>query len=53
MLTPVTADVSKASAKVQDQLPGRTDQAKKEGEKWATEAGAKLDSAVSTLRAPS
>lgn len=46
-LTLIAADVSKASAKVQEQLPGRANQAKKDGEKWASEAGAKLDSAVS------
>ena len=47
----VTADVSKASAKVQDQLPGRGTQAKKEGEKWASEAGSKIDAAVSFTQA--
>ena len=45
----IKADVSKASAKVQDQIPGRAAQAKKEGEKWASEAGAKIDSTVSVL----
>ncbi|KAG0652141.1 hypothetical protein D0Z07_1039 [Hyphodiscus hymeniophilus] len=45
------ADLSKASAKVQEQLPGRGTQAKKEGEKWASEAGAKIDSAVEKSRA--
>ena len=43
------SDVSRASAKVQSELPGRTTQAKKDAEKWGSEAGAKLDSAVSTL----
>lgn len=43
------ADVSKASAKVKSEVPGRTNQAQKEGEKWASEAGAKVDSAVSIL----
>ncbi|KUJ11988.1 uncharacterized protein LY89DRAFT_673783 [Mollisia scopiformis] len=45
------ADVSKASAKVQEQIPGRTNQAQKEGEKWASVAGAKVDSAVEKGRA--
>jgi hypothetical protein len=45
-----TADLSKASAKIQEQIPGRGKEAKKEGEKWASEAGAKLDSAVSIPR---
>ncbi|KAE8453014.1 hypothetical protein EG329_012201 [Mollisiaceae sp. DMI_Dod_QoI] len=45
------ADVSKASAKVQEQLPGRTNQAQKEGEKWASQAGSKVDSAVEKGRA--
>jgi len=40
-------DLSKASAKVKSEIPGRTKEAQKEGEKWASEAGAKLDNAVS------
>ncbi|KAF8862426.1 hypothetical protein BDZ45DRAFT_671164 [Acephala macrosclerotiorum] len=45
------ADVSKASANVQEHLPGRGTQAQKEGEKWASIAGAKVDSAVEKGRA--
>ena len=41
------ADLSKASAKIKSEVPGRTNQAQKEGEKFATEAGAKVDSYVS------
>lgn len=48
------ADLSKASAKVKSEIPGRTNQAQKEGEKYAQEAGkyahdagAKVDSYVS------
>lgn len=41
-----TADVSKASAKVKSELPGRTNEAKYEGEKYATQASNKLDAAV-------
>lgn len=43
----MAADVSKASAKVQSELPGRTKEAEKKGQAWASEAGAKLDNAVS------
>jgi hypothetical protein len=43
----VLGDVSRASAKIKSEVPGRTKEAQKEGEKWASEAGAKLDSAVS------
>lgn len=39
-------DISRASAKIKSEIPGRTKEAQKEGEKWASEAGAKLDSAV-------
>lgn len=46
------ADMSKASTKVQDSIPGRTTQTRKEGEKWASEAGAKVDSAVSASQLP-
>ena len=46
MLTTVTGDLSRASAKIKSELPGRGNEAKKEGEKWASEAGSKLDSAV-------
>ncbi len=41
-------DFSRASAKVQSELPGRGKQAQKEGEKYAAEAGAKIDAAVSS-----
>ena len=44
----VTGDISRASAKVQSELPGRGKQAEKEGEKYAAQAGAKVDSAVSS-----
>jgi hypothetical protein len=44
----MAGDVSKASAKVKGELPGREKQVQKEGEKWASEAGAKVDSIVST-----
>lgn len=47
VLIELLADASKASAKIQGELPGRGTQAKKQGEAWATEAGNKLDSAVS------
>jgi len=40
-------DISRASAKIKSEIPGRGTEAKKEGEKWASEAGAKVDSAVS------
>lgn len=39
-------DLSRASAKVKSEIPGRSTQAQKEAEKWGSEAGAKLDSAV-------
>ncbi|CZR59737.1 uncharacterized protein PAC_09631 [Phialocephala subalpina] len=45
------ADASKASAKVQEHLPGRGTQVQKEGEKWASQAGAKVDAAVEKSRA--
>lgn len=45
------ADVSKASAKVKSEMPGRANQAQKQGEAWATEAGAKIDSATDKARA--
>ncbi|KAG9229241.1 hypothetical protein BJ875DRAFT_475434 [Amylocarpus encephaloides] len=40
------SDLSKASAKAKAQLPGQTTEAKKEGEKRASEAGAKVDSMI-------
>jgi len=45
------SDLSHASAKVQSELPGRGKEARKEGEKYAAEAGAKIDSAVEKGRA--
>jgi len=45
------SDIHSASAKVKSELPGRTKEAQKEGEKWASEAGAKVDSAVDKSRA--
>jgi len=47
ILTQPPADLSKASAKVKSEVPGQGQRAQKEGEKWAAEAGAKVDSAVS------
>ncbi|KAK0107066.1 hypothetical protein ONS95_003776 [Cadophora gregata] len=47
----VEADLSRASAKIKSEIPGRTKEAQKEGEKWASEAGAKLDSAVEKSKA--
>ncbi len=40
-------DLSRASAKIKSEVPGRTKEAEKEGEKWAAQAGAKVDAAVS------
>jgi len=45
------SDLSRASAKVKSELPGRGNQAQKEAEKWGSEAGAKLDSATEKARA--
>ncbi|KAF7946403.1 hypothetical protein EAE96_009401 [Botrytis aclada] len=45
------SDLSRASAKVKSEIPGRTTQAQKEAEKWGSEAGAKLDSATNQARA--
>ncbi|KAI6714321.1 hypothetical protein JHW43_003135 [Diplocarpon mali] len=39
------------SAKIKSEIPGRTQEAQKEGEKWASQAGAKVDSAVATSKA--
>jgi hypothetical protein len=45
--------MSKASAKVKGELPGRTKEAQKASEAWASETGAKIDSAVRrTLATP-
>ncbi len=40
------ADVSKASARMKGGFPGLGRDAEKKGETWASEAGAKIDSAV-------
>ena len=45
------SDLSRASEKVKSELPGRGTPAKKEAEKWGSEAGAKLDSAADKARA--
>ncbi|KAK6600928.1 hypothetical protein H4I95_07910 [Botrytis cinerea] len=45
------SDLSRASAKVKSEIPGRSTQAQKEAEKWGSEAGAKLDSAGQQARA--
>lgn len=45
----VPGDLSKVSAKVKSEIPGRTKEAQKDAEKWASEAGSKADSAVSNL----
>jgi len=44
------SDLSKASAKVKSEVPGRTKEAQKDAEKWASEAGSKVDSAVDKAR---
>ncbi|PMD27339.1 hypothetical protein NA56DRAFT_232356 [Hyaloscypha hepaticicola] len=44
------SDLSKASAKVKSELPGRGTEAQKDAEKWASQAGAKVDSAVDKAR---
>jgi len=49
MLIGIAGDIARASAKVKSELPGRGTEAKREGEKWASEAGSKLDSAVCPL----
>jgi len=45
------ADVSKASAKVKSEIPGRTNEAEKQTEKWTAEAKAKADSLSDKARA--
>ncbi|CAG8974715.1 hypothetical protein HYALB_00010107 [Hymenoscyphus albidus] len=45
------SDISKASAKLKSEMPGRTNQAQKETEKWGSEAGAKVDSLVEKAKA--
>ncbi|KAI9738188.1 MAG: hypothetical protein M1834_008686 [Cirrosporium novae-zelandiae] len=44
-------DTSKLSSRVKNELPGREQQAKKEGEEWAQQAGAKIDRTVDKARA--
>ncbi|EKD16536.1 calcofluor white hypersensitive protein [Drepanopeziza brunnea f. sp. 'multigermtubi' MB_m1] len=52
MLHPLSdPDLSRASAKIKSEIPGRAHEAQKEGEKWASQAGAKLDSAVEKSKA--
>lgn len=43
----IVADVSKASAKVKSEIPGRAKEAEKQTDKWTAEAKAKADSMVS------
>jgi hypothetical protein len=43
----MAGDLSKASAKVKSEIPGKTKEAQKDAEKWASQAGSKVDSAVS------
>jgi len=45
------SDVASASAKVKSEIPGRGKEAQNEGEKWAAQAGSKLDSATDKARA--
>ena len=45
------ADIAAASAKVKSEIPGRSKEAQKDAEKWASEAGAKLDGAADKARA--
>jgi len=45
------ADLSKASAKIKGELPGRGKEAQKKGEAWASEAGQKFDNAADKARA--
>jgi len=45
------ADLSKASAKIKSELPGRGKEAQKNAEAWASEAGQKVDSATDKARA--
>jgi len=44
-------DLSRASAKVKSEIPGRGKEAEKNAEKWATEAGQKIDSTTDKARA--
>jgi len=45
------SDIHRASAKVKSELPGRGKEAEKNAEKWASEAGQKVDSATDKARA--
>jgi len=45
------ADLSKASAKIKGELPGRGKEVQKKGEAWASEAGQKFDNATEKARA--
>lgn len=45
----MTADVSKATAKVKSEIPGREKEAEKTAEKWSAEAKAKADGLVSDI----
>jgi len=45
------ADLSKASAKIKSEIPGRGKEAQKKGEAWASEAGLKIDNATDKARA--
>ncbi|PQE03697.1 calcofluor white hypersensitive protein [Rutstroemia sp. NJR-2017a BBW] len=45
------ADLTRASANIKSEIPGRGKQAQKEAEKWGSEAGAKLDATTERARA--
>jgi len=45
------SDLSKASAKIKSEIPGSGKEIKKDGEKWASEAGAKVDALSDKARA--
>ncbi|KAI1865872.1 uncharacterized protein JN550_008130 [Neoarthrinium moseri] len=44
------ADAHKLSAKVKSEIPGRANEAEKRAESYGAQAGAKFDSAASTLK---
>ncbi|PSS27236.1 hypothetical protein M430DRAFT_38035 [Amorphotheca resinae ATCC 22711] len=44
------SDVAEAQSKIKSEIPGRENEAKKNGEKWAAEAGAKIDNATDKAR---
>lgn len=52
VLTKALADMSKASAKVKGELPGRANQAQHQAEAYGHQAGAKFDEAVSSSHVP-